>query len=133
MHDNMTRRRIHHCSNPDCPHERQLRFHDWIRDNCPKPETHYTVFDVDIVLRNHETCKLMFIEQKIFGGTVSEYEKCTIDDIKKFIVAGIYFFVGWEFLGYHIVVFEKTCFDDGKCWLDGKEITEAEMEKFLTF
>lgn len=38
----------------------------------------------------------------------------------------------WTYYGWHFIQFEKTGFDDGKCWLDGREISEEELIKFLS-
>ena len=39
----------------------------------------------------------------------------------------------YEYLGFHLLQFEHEGPDDGKIYLDHKEIKEKELIKFLTF
>ena len=52
-------------------------------------------------------------------------------NIHKWIKKGID--KNWTFLGFHLIQFENTQFDNGKCFLDNKEISEENLIKFLTF
>ena len=38
----------------------------------------------------------------------------------------------WVFYGFHVIRFEKTCFEDGRCMLDKNLIKENDLIKFLS-
>jgi hypothetical protein len=38
----------------------------------------------------------------------------------------------WTYLGYHLIQFENTNFNDGKVYFDYKEVTEKEIINILS-
>jgi hypothetical protein len=133
----MTIPRHFHCSNPDCPHEKSLMISNWMRDNAPQPGiqsgTHYNVLDIDLVLRDYETKKMMFLENKIFMGKPTVCQEYSMKDIDYIMKAGSPFRDNYEFLGYHLIQSEKTCFNDGRVYFDHKEVSEDDMRKIVRF
>lgn len=106
---------------------------DWTRKKLPESsETGFTVNDIDLVLRNYKTKKIMLLEIKCQMAvlTLSQsqikmlFDKVLNNGLPK---------EGWQYLGFHLLQFEKTFFHDGKVFFDGKEKTEAEIIDLLSF
>lgn len=60
----MTRQRVLKCSSDNCPHEQQKYLSDWIREKLPDSANGFMVSDIDFVLFNYKTKKIIFIECK---------------------------------------------------------------------
>ena len=110
---------------PEFTGTRDLKFSGWIRQQLPDSGTGYFVTDVDFILENWKTRKIMFLEVKTRSASVKLGQNILFHNIARWIAKGID--RGWEFCGYHTVVFENTFFDDGKCFFDDDEITETEL------
>lgn len=110
---------------------RPLEFSNWVRQNLPDSSSGYMVSDLDFILYNYKTKKLKLLEVKTRGSRMPEFQRCIFRDLSHWITRGID--GGWQYLGFHLLVFEKTSFDDGRVYLDGKEVTEAELVRKLSF
>lgn len=126
----MTAKRKVYCLNPDCPHEKLLKFSDWIRINLPDSCFGFWVTNLDFIFYNKGTKRTAFVEQKTNGLYVPDYQNEIFNQYKNWINNGID--SGWEFLGYHRIRFENNFFNDGKVFLDGKESNENEIRKYLS-
>lgn len=126
----MTIHRKVRCENINCPHERLLRFSDWIRENLPDSKDGFYVSDIDFVFYNMETKKVIIVEQKTRGAGVQDWQRDLLSNIKRWILQGID--NEWIFEGIHLLQFEGYSFDDGKVYFDNKEITEQELIKILS-
>lgn len=115
---------------PEITGKRSLQFSDWIRKNLPDSSTGFAVTDIDFVLWNYKTKRMMILEIKLrkavasysqwsFYRLLNRWLKQSVDD-------------GWTYLGINLIQFEKLDFSDGKCYLNYKEITEPELIKFLS-
>lgn len=127
----MTLHRKLHCSNPKCPHETKLKFSDWIRENLPSSEDGFMVSDVDFILYNYKTKRMMFIEQKQFGSEVKEWQKklfTILNDAMKNLPES-----RLEYKGFHLITFEQTDCKDGKIFYDYQEVSENDLRLRLTF
>ena len=109
---------------------RELNFSGWIREKLPDSKTGYLVSDIDFVLYNYKTKKVMLLEVKTRNAELKTWQSIFYKNITEWLKKGID--SDWTFLGFHIVKFENTFFDDGKCFLDGVEITEDNLTKFLS-
>ena len=127
----MTRQRFLHCDSPNCPWEAQHKFSDWVRIALPEPKTGYWVSDLDFILYNYKNKQLMLLEVKTHNRECKFFQKEIFTNLSKWIVKGID--DDWNFLGFHIVKFEGTFFNDGKCYFDGKEIKEIDLKTELSF
>ena len=83
--------------------------------------------NLDFVWQNYKTCDWMLIEEKRYGAK------------PQFWQAAIFRLLDWcarhhrHYHGFHLVQFENTNPDDGKTWLDGRQVTPAELIAFLQF
>ncbi len=126
----MTTQRKLHCSNPNCPHERLLKFSDWIRKKLPDSKTGYLVSDIDFLLYNHKTKKVMLIEQKTKSNETTFSQRKMFNQLHHWLQKGI---SGYTYLGYHCITFQNYCFDDGDVFYDGWPSNEKEIKEKLTF
>lgn len=110
--------------------QRPLDFSQWIRTKLPDSSTGYSASDLDFVLWNWKTNKVMLIEVKTRMAKPRAGQKMMWRRINKWIRKGIE--SDWKYLGFHLVQFENTIFEDGKCLLDNKEITEQDLITFLS-
>lgn len=109
---------------------RDLTFSGWVRENLPDSKTGFMASDLDFFLWNYKTKKLIMLELKTYGRKPKRWQEIMWLNMEKWITNGID--SDWEFRGYHLIQFEKTNFENGKCYLDGKEITEKELIEFLS-
>jgi hypothetical protein len=120
-----------------CPHERDYAFSDWMRANLPDSKTGMQIVDLDFVIYNYKTKKLLIIEQKLFkekydGKNVSFAQREFLMLVKKVFSQLKNVKDGWEFLDVHLIQFDAYDFSTGKCYLDNKEISETDLVKFLS-
>jgi len=109
---------------------RDLTFSRWIRKKLPDSSTGYSVSDLDFVLWNWKTKKVMMLEIKTRSDLPRKGQKYMWKNINNWMRKGVD--DGWKYLGFNLIVFEKTDFLDGKCYLNNKEITEKELINFLS-
>ena len=116
--------------NNNCPHENTKKFNEWVRNNLPESNTGYAASDLDFILWNWKTNKIMLLEIKTHNRTIKTYQKIMFNLLNKWIKKGVD--DDWTYLGFHLIVFENTSFEDGKCFLNNKEISEIELINFLS-
>ena len=109
---------------------RDLTFSQWMRDNLPDSYFEFYITDVDFVLFNPNTKKVMLLEVKTRNAEVKSWQRNIFFHLAKWISRGIN--DGWTFMGFRFVRFENNFFNDGKCYLDNKEINEKELKHFLS-
>ena len=109
---------------------RDLTFSGWIREKLPDSKTGFSVSDLDFILWNWRTKKVMMLEIKTRNSKPRTGQKIMWQNINKWIDNGID--NDWNYLGFHLIQFENTNFDDGKCFLNYKEIKEQELINFLS-
>ena len=83
--------------------------------------------NIDYMWQNYKTNKWMLIEEKRYGSDVKFWQK-TMFKILHHLCK-----LDKNFKGFHLIVFENTSPEDGKIWLDRKEITKDILIKFLRF
>lgn len=108
---------------------RDLTFSAWVRENLPDSSTGYMASDLDFIFWNYKTKKVMLIEIKTRNADVKTWQKIMWSNIDKWIKNGID--SNWTYLGFNFIQFERTNFEDGRCYLNGNEISELELIQVL--
>ena len=116
---------------PEITNFRDLTFSKWIRENLPDSKLGFLVSDLDFILCNYKTKKVMLLEIKTHNKEQSLWQKILFANLDKWIMKGIY--PNWQYLGFHIIMFENTNFNDGLVFFDNEEITEKELIYQLSF
>ena len=87
----------------------------------------FVATNIDFVWKNYKTGKWMFIEEKRHSSDVKRWQHEIFSDLHHACKSAK------GYCGFHLLVFENTNPDDGKMWLDRKEITIEQLVKFLRF
>lgn len=87
----------------------------------------FIVTNLDYIYRNYKTGHFMLIEEKRYGKEPLLYQKQTFEIIHKLCQNHP------KYRGFHLIVFENTSPEDGKIYLDNKEISKQELIDFLSF
>jgi hypothetical protein len=100
----------------------------WLRDQKEIDSAlGYVATNIDYVWQNYKTGQWMFIEEKRYGRQPKFYQQKIFD------------ILSWcgkhhpRYCGFHVLVFENTSPEDGKIFLNGKEIGREELLQFLQF
>lgn len=109
---------------------RDLTFSGWVREKLPDSSTGFMASDLDFILWNYKTRRIMLLEIKTRLSKPREWQRIMWSNMNKWIQKGID--DDWTYLGFHLVTFENSDFSDGKCFYDYKEITEDELIKTLS-
>lgn len=104
---------------------RNLDFSGWVRKYLPDSATGFLVSDLDFVFLDWQKKKLMLLEVKTRNADLKPWQQNLFAHLTRWIGNGID--SGWKFLGFHVLKFENTFFDDGKVWFDGKETDECNL------
>lgn len=119
---------------PEQTGERNLDFSGWVKKHLPDSYDGFRVSDLDFILANVKTKKIMLLEQKNYASRTRQWQKSLFRDVDRWIAAGILHDQrGWEYLGFHSVVFERTYPENGKVWFDGELVTKEELTNKLSF
>jgi len=110
---------------------RDLSFSGWVRKNLPDSATGLMVSDLDFILQNYKTKTLMLLEVKTHNSKLKSWQSNLFKNLDRWIKNGIE--SDWNYLGFHIVKFENTFFNDGNCYFDTKCVKEEELKKIFTF
>lgn len=125
----MTIRRKLHCTDPNCPHETLKIMSDWVREKLPDSYTGYMVSDVDFVLWNYKSKRVMLLEVKTHGAECKAWQRTMWKNLNRWIANGID--TEWTYLGFHLLVFYGKDFN-GKVEYDYREISESDLIKILS-
>jgi hypothetical protein len=106
------------------------KFFRWCGYNLPHPSTGYLITDIDKVICNWKTRRMMFLELKKNMASMPEWQRRIYADLSRWIQNGIG--DGWRFDGWHLLQFENAAPDDGETYMDGRIITEEDLINFLT-
>lgn len=110
--------------------KRDLTFSSWIRSSLPDSSTGFLVTDLDFIVFNYKTRKILLLEVKTRSANIKFWQKSIFELLDRWLVAGID--KEWHYYGFHTLIFENTSFKDGRCYLDGEEITESFLISFLS-
>ena len=100
----------------------------WLREQ-PEiaSERGYVATNIDYLWQNYRTNQWLLLEEKRYGRRPARWQ------------AGIFKMLNWcaehhpHFCGFYVLIFEHTCPDDGRMWLNGKEVTTVELIELLQF
>jgi len=121
---------------PEITGIRDLTFNQWIRDNLPNSSTGFAVTDIDFILFNYKTRKLMVVEVKTRNKIIETWQKIFYEDFHRWLKNGID--SGYHYRGAYLIRFENTSFNDGKCYITSfekkitKQVSERGLIKFLS-
>lgn len=115
---------------PEFSGVRDLKMSGWIRQNLPDSSFGFYVTDLDFILYNWQTKKIMLLEVKTRNGEIKKWQKTIFIQLERWIRKGID--DGWAFLGFSTIKFENTFFDDGRVFLNGTLATEEQIKKYLS-
>lgn len=102
----------------------------WLRDQKEiDSSAGYVASNIDYIWENYKTKDWMLIEEKRFMTNCPYSQKMQF----KKIAEKLKMLNDKTYHGFHLLQFENTNPDDGKIFLDGKEITKDLLLKFLRF
>jgi len=100
----------------------------WLREQAEiDSKLGYTATNIDYLWHNYKTGVWMLIEEKRYMSQVKFPQTKMLEILDKVSQNDV------RYKGLFIVVFEKTSPDDGRIWIDGKEVTKQDLVKFLQF
>lgn len=114
---------------PEFSGQRSLVFSQWIRNNLPDSSTGLLVTNLDFILYNWKNKTVCLVEEKTHGGTLRAWQGNLFRALDGWLQKGVT--LPWQYKGFHFICFENTSFMDGKCWVNGKEMTEIDVKTFL--
>jgi len=121
---------------PELSGTRDLAFSKWLRTSLPDSSTGYSVSDIDFAIWNWQKKKVMLCEVKLHGKEITTGQLLQMRRMARWIQSGLD--DGWQYMGWVIVTFEGTGFDDGRVWIRGIEqhentlVTEAGLRELLS-
>jgi len=83
--------------------------------------------NIDYCWTNYKTGEWMFIEEKCYNTAIKYWQKKLFSIIHNVCRADK------KYRGFHLLVFENTSPEDGKIFLDNKEISKEQLLNFLSF
>lgn len=120
-------------------------FFDWCRRKLPNARS-FWITDVDAVLRDRRG-NMALLEIKRRRASVPTHQDITyqvLDTALKAISGQVttvsasgdpvtWFNCPVSYRGRYTLTFERTGFEDGRAWLNGREVSEQEVVKVLSF
>jgi hypothetical protein len=108
--------------------EKSTEFGIWLRRQKEiDSSSGFVTTNLDYVWYNYNTGFWMIIEEKRYMGKISWSQQKTFDLIINACKKDP------NFCGFHLIQFEKTSPDDGRTFLDGKEVSKKGLINFLRF
>jgi hypothetical protein len=89
----------------------------------------FTFVDIDTILRNYEKQTFALMEVKCKQSPLSYAQKKIFNEIDQALRRGTG--DGWTYVGFYVLSFENTSFDDGKAFINGQEISGDEFKLWL--
>lgn len=111
--------------------EHGTEFGDWLREQKEIDSSlGFVTTNIDYVWLNYKTGDWMIIEEKRYSYDVTFSQKKIFKMVHQALKSSLH---KNKYHGLHLLVFENTSPDDGKIFLDRKEITKEVLFRFLTF
>lgn len=111
--------------------DHDMFFSKWIRANLRDSYKGFRCYDIDFVLWDKNKKELRIIELKSFNKELKPDHRLMLKLFDNQFRKGMD--KGWQYKGLHLITFEKNTFEDGKVYLNKKEINEQELIEFLNF
>jgi hypothetical protein len=89
----------------------------------------FVTTNIDYIWENYKTGDWMLLEEKRFMGDCPFSQKSQF----KRLADKLAFLADKKYKGFHLIQFEKTNPEDGKIFLDRKQITKEKLILFLQF
>ena len=135
------------------PHTRQLyddgwfftEFSRWLRlqEELDSIREGLDIENLDYIIHkynNRNICKFMLIEEKRFMKDLPFTQRDTFSILDSVLrrLDGVIVSTArgdklFKYFGFHLIQFEKTCPDDGRIFLDKREISKHDLIRFLRF
>ena len=147
MEDNLTRREISGKRDPFfkewlkttlnlnideiAVNDNDLYFSQWIRDKLPDSSLGFKVSDLDFILCNLTTKKIILIEVGQYNKIVYHWQHEVFNVLHRALLRGIE--KDWQYLGFHFIKFECHDFDDGNVYFDNEQVDERVIIYRLSF
>jgi len=116
---------------PEITGNRSLLFSSWIREYLPDSATGFMVTDIDFVISNYKTKKVMLLEVKTRNKEMRAWQYNIYNNLDRWIKKGID--NGWTYLGWHLIRFTGTDFTDSDIYFDNKKVNEQQLINILSF
>ncbi len=91
----------------------------------------FTAVDFDWILRNHKKRTFALIEVKTHNGLKTYAQTIIFKEIDTMLRASAKTAANYHYIGFFNLTFEVTSFDNGKAYLNDKEITKDYFYKWL--
>ena len=99
----------------------------WLRDQKEiRSYLGYNTSNIDFMWINDRLPQWLFLEEKRFLAKLPPAQRRVFEKLDKSIGCP-------DYLGLHIIIFEKSNPDDGRVILDGREIERIDLIEFLRF
>lgn len=120
---------------------RDRNFSAWIRQKLPSSSDGMIVSDLDWIIYNYKTKKLMLLEHKCRMGEPGKGQRSIFQILHSTILAGLpSAYPQMEYLGLHLLQFPGEGFNspdpetrDEYCYFDHRRLTEEELIEILSF
>ena len=116
---------------PEITGNRDLQFSSWVREKLPDSKTGFMVTDLDFILYNYKTKKLMLVEVKTRRASMKKWQANIFSMLDKIIKLGTEK-AEIKYYGFHCIRFEHTSFENGRCMFDEQVISELELIDILS-
>lgn len=87
----------------------------------------YVTTNIDYFWKNYKTGKFMLIEEKRHMSKPKPYQHKIFEQLHQAFNKDI------NYCGFHLLQFENTSPEDGKIYLDNKEVSKDDLIRFLAF
>ena len=111
--------------------KRDLTFSGWIREKLPDSSSGFMVSDLDFILSNYKTKKIMLLEIKTRLANLKTWQRNLFEQLSGWLEKGMD--SDWQYLGFNVVYFTGTNFTDGDVFFNKQSVTEDELIKILSF
>lgn len=89
----------------------------------------FTFIDIDTILRNYAKQTFALLEVKCKTAPLSYAQGKIFNELDNFLKRGVC--CGWNYIGFYLLQFEGTSFDDGAAFLNGQLITGEAFKTWL--
>ena len=109
---------------------RDLTFSKWIREKLPDSSTGFLVSDLDFILENWKTKKIMLIEVKTNNGLMRKGQSMLFKNLDRWLRNGID--NEWQYYGFHLIQLSNNNPVESDIMFDGFPITESDLIRKLS-